>query len=58
MFFSILKGYINHLLDMYYFDIPEPTDPIEEILELSEPHPQNVFSYKKKNEEFVEILII
>ena len=57
MFLSILKGYINHLLNIY-FDKKESTDPIEEILELSEPHPQNVFSYKKKNEEFVEILII
>ena len=58
MFISIFKEYINYLLNIYYFDKSEPTDPIEEILELSEPHPKNVFSYKKKNEEFVEVLII
>lgn len=57
MFFSILKKYINYLIDIY-FEPPEPVDPTIEIIGLTEPLPENVFSYKRNDEEFVKVLVI
>lgn len=53
MFLSILKKYIDYLIDIYF---EPPEEQITEIIESTEP--ENVFSYKRKDEEFVKVLVI